>query len=106
MKAHIQVQKYMHSSYESIIMDVYEWTDSVLVADLQLFYFFPNTEMFSCATMWNEVRRSRGLQTATILDRKTLETQLGLFIVIEMFTRLLPEQDRHAAHVPAPPHSI
>lgn len=28
-------------------MDVYEWTDSVLVADLQFFYFFPNTEMFS-----------------------------------------------------------
>lgn len=62
--------------------------------------------MFSYATVWNKVRRSRDSQTATILDRKTLETQLGLFIVIEMFTRLLPEQDRHATHVPAPPHSI
>lgn len=54
----------------------------------------------------DHVERGPALSTATILDRKTLETQLGLFIVIEIFTRLLPEQDRHATRVPAPPHSI
>lgn len=79
-------------------MDVYEWTDSVLVADLQFFYFFPNTEMFS----------ERGLTLSRVANsHNSVQKDPGnLFIVTEVFTRLLPEQDRHATYVPAPPPSI
>lgn len=75
-------------------MDVYEWTDSVLVADLQ----FPNTEMFS--------ERGPTLSRVANSHNSVQKDPGNLFIVTEVFTRLLPEQDRHATYVPAPPPSI